>query len=139
MTLGEVITRIRAQCPGFAVVDHVLTSPATYLYPTALVGPVRDVANPPYINIPGGYAQDVSTTIGVYFVLERRQNGATGFSEADILDALRLSLRTALVNWAPSGVIEPLRYAGGQLAPFDGSGVVTWRDDYSTVFEMRFP
>lgn len=139
MTLGEVISRIQAQCPEFALVDHVLTSPATYPYPVALVGPVRNVGEPPGINIPGGYAQEVSVTFGVYIVLERRQNGVADFGAADAFDALCLSLRTALVNWLPTGCWQPVMYAGGQLAPYDGSGVVTWREDFSTIFEMRFP
>ena len=62
MMLGDVITRIRAQCPGFALVDHVLTSPITYPYPTALLAPVRNQGQPPLVNIPGGYAQDVVTS-----------------------------------------------------------------------------
>lgn len=138
MMLGDVITRIRAQCPGFALVDHVLTSPITYPYPTALLAPVRNQGQPPLVNIPGGYAQDVVSTFGVYIVVERRQNGVADFGQGTLFDTLCQSLRTALVNWTPPGAVQPLMYAGGEMAPYD-QGLVTWRDDYSTIFEMRMP
>lgn len=138
MTIAEIISRIRAQCPGFALVDHVLTSPITYPYPAALVAPVKNHGAPPFVNIAGGYAQDITTIFGVYIVLERRQNGAADFGQAALFDTLCTSLRAALVNWTPSGVICPVQYAGGEMAPYD-QGVVTWREDFSTEFEMRVP
>ena len=138
MTLGDVITRIRLQCPGFLLVDHVLTSPITYPYPTALVAPVRNQGQPPFVNIPGGYAQDVVTTFGVYIIVERRQNGVADFGQGTLFDALCTSLRAALVNWTPPGAVQPISYAGGEMAPYD-QGIVTWRDDYSAIFEMRYP
>lgn len=138
MTLAEVIARIEAQCPGFATVDHVLTSPATYPLPAALVAPVRNRPDPPRIMSPGAYSQDVASVIGVYIVLERRQNGAADSGTADTFDTLTASLRAALVNWQPAGLSEPIFYAGGEMAPYD-TGVFTWREDFSALFEMRLP
>lgn len=138
MTTGEWIARIKAQCPIFAEVDHVLTSPAAYPYPAALICPVRNKAAEPNVMIAGAMAQDVQITMGIYVVLERRQNGAADYGAADKFDTACAQLRAALVNWSPSGAIEPVTYGGGEMAPY-GDGVVTWREDFHTIIEMRFP
>jgi hypothetical protein len=136
MTLSEVITRIQQQCPGFAFVGHVLTGPAVYSLPAALVVPVRYTAVPPRINYAGAFSQDVAATIGVYLVLRRQENGPFDSGAADEFDALTSSLRTALVSWHPSSLTYPIIYAGGEMAPYD-AGMFTWRDDFSARFEMR--
>lgn len=138
MTLGEIIIRIREQCPEFALVDHVLTSPVSYPYPAALVAPVDKRASPPSINIAGGFAQDVAMMVGVYIVLERRQDGPGDFGGADMFDTLCASLQAALVNWSPDGALRPTFYEGGKMAPYD-AGVVTWREDFSVEYEVRYP
>lgn len=138
MTIGEVIDRIRSQCPDFAEVNHVLTSPATMTYPAALVSPVRNVASKPVTFGTSNYQQDVNSVIGVYIVMERRQNGAFDSGTSDLFDILTTSLRAALVNWKPSGLIQQIFYAGGEMAPYD-QGLVTWREDFSAKFTMETP
>lgn len=138
MRIADAIARIKAQCPGFAYVDHLLTSSADFDRPAALVAPVRVVGVDPRIFIPGGYSQDVSWILGVYIVLDRRQNGVTGSGTADLFDDLTTSLRAALVNWSAPATVQPLTYAGGEMAPY-GTGLVTWREDFTAISEMRFP
>lgn len=138
MTLAELIERVRVQCPEFAYVDHVLTSAATYPYPAALISPVEKRASPPAISIAGGFAQDVALMFGVYIVMERRQNGIADFGGADLFDTLCASLQAALVNWEPTAIIRPVFYDGGKMAPYD-AGVVTWREDFSVEYEVRYP
>jgi len=137
MTLGDVIARIQTQCPGFATVDHVLTSPSDFTRPAALITPVRYRGDAPRINTPGGYSQDVAMIFGVFIVLERRQDGTLDNGAADQFDTLLAELRDALVNWAAPDLYQPVAYAGGELAPYE-PGNVTWRDDYSAEFDMRF-
>ena len=138
MRISDVITRISAECPGFEYVDHILTSAADFARPAALVAPVRSIGARPSINIPGGYSQDVELILGVYIVLDRKQNGATGSGAADQFDDLVVDLRAAMINWAASGLIEPITYAGGEMAPYEPS-VVTWREDFRALFEVRYP
>lgn len=138
MNLGDIIARIQDKCPEFATVDHVLTSPADFARPAALVAPVSNRAAPPNIVITGGFAQDVASIVGVFIVIERRQSGSYDNGAADVFDTLTRSLRTALVNWNPGDLIQPITYAGGVMDAFQ-PGNVTWRDDYSAEFEMRFP
>lgn len=136
MNIGDIVNRITAECPGFAHIDHLLTSPVDYKYPAALITLVKNRGEAPHINIPGGYAQDVFMTFGVYIVLERRQSGAANHGGADTFDNLLTSLRAALVNWQPDGLLAPVTYAGGEMAPYE-TGLVTWRDDYGAQFEIR--
>jgi hypothetical protein len=138
MTLAEIVERIKDQCPDFAHIDHVLTSPVTHAYPAALIVPVDKQASPPRINIPGGFSQDVTLIVGVYIVLERRQNGIADYTGADLFDTLCAQLQAALVNWTPTGAIQPMFYAGGKMAPYD-AGVITWREDFSVDYEVRYP
>lgn len=145
MTLGDVIARIQSQCPGFAHVDHVLTSPADFTRPAALVTPVRYRGAQPTTMFPGSYEQDVDMVFGVFLVLERRQNGVLDNGTADEFDTLLTSVRAALVNWPSDGaglaalsMTQPITYAGGELAPYE-PGNVTWRDDYAAQIEMRMP
>lgn len=139
MKIGDIVDRIRTECPGFAHVDHLLTSPVDYGYPAALVTLVKAVGRSPNINISGAYAQDVAMTFGVYIVLARRQSGVADHGGADSLDYLLTSLRAALVNWLPPDqpdLLAPVEYAGGEMAPYE-AGLVTWRDDYGVQFDMR--
>ena len=138
MKIGDVIARIQQACPDFATVDHLMTSPSDFEKPAALVTPVRNRGSAPSIMIPGAYDQDVSSIIGVYVILERRQNGAFDNGVADLFDTLTTSLRTALVNWYPTGLIQPIVYAGGEMAPYE-TGLVAWREDFAIEFEMRLP
>ena len=138
MRISDIIARIKAQCPGFVYVDHILTSSATFARPAALVAPVKNIGIGPRTNIPGGYSQDVEMIFGAYIVLDRKQNGVTGAGTADQFDDLTVSLRAAMINWAATGLIEPITYAGGEMAPYE-TGLVTWRDDFRALFEVRYP
>lgn len=137
MTFTDFIDRIRSECPTFAHVDHVLMSAVNYSYPAALIAPVENRGEPPRINIPGAYAQDVESMIGVYIVMERRQDGAADFGGADLFDTLCAELRAALINWQPSWALSPVTYTGGRMAPYD-AGIVTWREDFAVQFEVRY-
>lgn len=138
MTFTEFIDRIREQCPDFAYVDHVLMSATSYEYPAALIAPVETRGEPPAINIPGAYAQDIGAVVGVYIVMERRQNGVADYGGAELFDKLVASLRAALINWEPDWALGPVTYAGGRMAPYD-AGIVTWREDFAVQFEVRYP
>lgn len=138
MRISEIIERIKLQCPGFAYVDHILTSSAMFDRPAALVAPVKNMGMAPRINIPGGYSQDVEIIFGVYIVMDRKQNDTIGAGTADTFDDLTVALRAALINWAANGLIEPITYAGGDMAPYD-TGIVTWREDFRALIEVRYP
>jgi hypothetical protein len=136
MAFAPVVARIKEQCPDFAYVEHILTSAATYPLPAALVVPVKIDAIGPRINIPGGYAQDMEMTVGIYIVMPRRQDNSGVAEGAELFDSLCAQLRAALVNWTPPEAVQPMEYAGGQMAPYE-PGVVTWREDFLVRNEMR--
>lgn len=137
MNLADFVERIRSECPDFAHVDHILTSATGYDYPAALITPVDKRADAPRINIPGAFAQDVTLLVGVYIIMERRQSGAGDHGGADLFDRLCASLQAALINWEPTGALAPVIYEGGKMAPYD-AGIVTWREDFSVQYEVRY-
>lgn len=138
MKLTQIIEQIKTQCPDFALVDHVLSSAATYPYPAALVTPVESRSLSEPNDFAGSYRQDIQLVVGVYVVIERRQNQIADLGGAEQFDTLCASLRAALINWQPDGAIRPVSYAGGKMAPYD-AGVVTWREDFIVEFEVRSP
>lgn len=138
MNLTQIVERIQVQCPAFVLVDHVLSSPITYPYPTALVVPVesRSISDPN--DFEGSYRQDIQLVVGVYIIIERRQNQIGDLGGAEQFDTLCAAVRAALINWQPTGANRPMSYAGGKMAPYD-AGVVTWREDFTVDFEVRSP
>lgn len=135
MRLSVVLLRLRAQCPGFATVDHALTSPSDYAYPAAMVVPVKRLARPN--GLLGTHAQMVELTFGVHIILQRRQDGVTGYGAADDFDDLCAEVMAALKAWTPdTSIYKPMDYAGGLIAPFQ-QHAVTWRDDFATTYDIR--
>jgi hypothetical protein len=135
MRLAVVIDQIKAQCPSFSYVGHILESNEEIAYPAALVGPVKSIASENdalEVNI-----QQVTDLIGVWIVLSRRRDGVLDYGAADELDDLREELRAGLILFSPDPAeYEPLSYAGGMLAPY-APGVSTWREDFKTEFQLR--
>ncbi len=136
MSFRNIVLRIKEQCPDFVFVDHVLTCPARYDLPAAIITPVKTDAEPPRIITPGAYSQDTLLTVGIYVVVPRRQDAVADVDGAELFDRLCDALRAALVNWQPDWAIEPMQYAGGMMAPYE-PGVVTWREDFIVRNELR--
>ena len=133
MKVSEIVARVAAECPGFAHVDHAMTGKDGFEYPAAFVAPIRTTADYPRVR---GLAQMTRQTWGVYIVMPKRtDNGAD--SAVDDLDALRLELRAALINWRPSAApvtTHPLHYAGGELT--EREGLVCWREDFAADIDL---
>jgi len=90
---STVLARIRGQCPGFAQVDHALTSAAQNDYPAAFVAIAKMTADPN--GLLGVHSQMVRLTVRVYVVVERRQDVGAAFGAADQWDDLVAALRAA--------------------------------------------
>lgn len=134
MITQAIIARIKLQCPGFATVDHALTSAADMPLPAALVSPVKAMAEP--AQLMPIHSQIERTIYGVYILIERRQDGIATGSLVD-LDTLRASLRAALKGWSPDATIhEEVELAGGALETYR-PGVVAWREDFASQTEHR--
>jgi len=135
MRLGSIIDQIKASCPSFESVDHVLSGTEVTSFPAALVGPVKSTAAPNdalEVNI-----QRVADLIGVWIVLSRRRDGDADYGAADELDNLRVELRSGLLLFSPDpSEFSPLSYAGGMLAPY-APGASTWREDFVTEHHLR--
>ena len=137
MRFADFIERVKDQCPDFGHVAHLLMSTTSYDYPAALLSPVESRGESPRINIPGAFSQDVELIVGVFIVLDRRQDGPADHGNADLLDRLSAAVKAALINWQPDWALAPITYAGGRLAPYD-AGIVTWREDFAVQFEVRY-
>jgi hypothetical protein len=136
MMIADIIARIREQCPDFQYVSHVFVGGAAMATPAALVTPVRHRAAAPFVFGPSAYCQKVSMIFGVYIVIGRQENGDFDQGAADQFDDLTSSVRDALTNWQAPGLIAPVIYAGGEIAPYE-AGLVAWREDFSGEFELR--
>ena len=135
--VSQLIARVQATCPGFAMVDHALTSAGTLTYPAAMISPLMVKSGP------AGYSsyhiQTLTQTFGVYVLLRRTQDGLTGSGAADEFDDLVAELRAGIPHWTPdTALYAPFSYEGGQLDRWD-QGVACWRDDFSTTYDLRLP
>ena len=134
MRTKAIIDRIRAECPGFAQVDHALSSAEDLDYPAALVSPVQAQAGPERLLM--YHRQIERLTFGVFIMVERRRDGIADAGAADELDDLRAELRAALIGYTP----DPARFtglaaAGGRLDQWR-PGIAGWREDFSTEPEI---
>ena len=136
MRTAVLMDRIRAECQGFAAVDHALTSAADLAYPAALVTPSKAEALPEGTVGQGVHSQLVTQTFSVFVLLARSQDGIVGYGKADDLDDLTEALRAALVGWQPDPDASTVQFAGGMLDRFH-TGIVCWREDYSLETELR--
>jgi hypothetical protein len=133
MRTSDLIARIEGECPGFAMVDHALTSAAEMTYPAAMVTPSKEDADPDGTVGQGAHTQEITQTYSIFFILERNQ--ATG--KTDELDDLRDEVHAALLGWELDADHGPMNFVGAMLDRFH-TGVVCWRADYSTETQMRF-
>lgn len=136
MNITAFIDRVAAQCPSFGEVSHILTSSAALTYPAALIGPVEARSPGAQAYGWGTHVQTVTQKVGVYIVLERRQDGLVGHGVAEQLEALCAELQQALVGWMPAGAREPVNYLGGTLTTY-ADGLFCWREEFSHSYEIR--
>lgn len=134
MNLDAVIAQLRAEAPSFA--DRVagaanfadamegevaLALPAAYVIPLEEEASENDSLN--------GLRQLVTERIGVVLHLDNAvANGGDRRGQAPVasVDALRLEVFAAILNWAPAGslaVVRGLEYAGAQLLKIDRARV----------------
>lgn len=97
--------------------------PACYVYPLA-----DDTGNA-YDVLPG--RQSVTQTVSVLIVV--RPVESDGISTYASLDALRASVRDALLGWIPDGCYDDVRFAGGQAEDII-DGDLVWEDRYVTRY-----
>lgn len=135
MRLRDVVNRLKAECPGFQHIGHALTSSAQYDYPAAFVAPVKVTAQPS--GLLGSHRQMTTRTVGVFVVLDRKQDDAPDAGNDDLLDDLCADLRAALMGWQAPGADMPFDYAGGELSQM--RDLVGWREDFSVTTELRMP
>lgn len=135
MRTADLIARVQATCPGFDVVGHALTSSADDGLPAALITPSKVEALPDTLFGLGIHSQIVIQTFSIFILLRRAQDTNTT-SKADDLDDLTDQLRAALVGWQIDGDHTPMNLTGAMLDKFH-TGVVCWREDYSTETELR--
>lgn len=129
ISILSVVTRLRANCPSLAQVDHALTSSAQNAYPAAFVA-MRTAQGdePAFIGV---QSQMIRQVISIYYVAERAQTDAP----AQQLEAAVAEVMATLRGWQPGPEYQPFSYVGGELDQKDGRAC--WRDDYQTSHEER--
>lgn len=102
--------------------------------PAAFVHPLSDSAAPN--SLVSGVDQRITVRFAVLLcVRDARPKMLQGRSLTQ-LDAVRESVRTALLNWQPAGASDVCTFAGGNLRDV-GSGHLWWQDDYLTAHHWR--
>jgi len=134
--LADVVRRIYEECPSFASVQHAITSGGQDALPSALVSPVRYIADPPP-QMTGFIMQPVRMMVGVFIQVDREQDPYPDYPLATLLDVLQAEVRGALVGWVAPGADLPFDYVGGELAPYKNDGPAIWREDFATATEIR--
>lgn len=80
-------------------------------------------------------SQRVSRTAGVLLAV-RNLKSARGDAAREDLEALRTSVRTALLNWEPDSDHEPMSFVGGALLKVSDQ-VLWWLDEFETAYQAR--
>ena len=57
-------------------------------------------------------------------------------ADSAALDPIRAVLQTTLVNWEPTGAMEPLQYNGGAIADLYAD-LIWWEDHFTTAYLLR--
>jgi hypothetical protein len=135
MDISLVIQQIRTYCPALGgrvggAADFetgietviAITDPATgrLAYPSAVVIPLEDDAEPNSLPLGGGLQQIVTETVGVIVEFDATAD-RRGQSAVSQVEAMKYVLFGALLNWPinPDRTPTGLYYDGGELLTFD--------------------
>lgn len=109
-------------------IEGVTALPAAFVVPLAESAGENDFE----MNV---VQQDVSALFGVVLAV-RDISDAVGGQVQDALDALRVLVREALINWQPTPDMDPCTFAGGQVIGMRDQ-VLFWQDDFVTGYLIR--
>lgn len=137
--IGEIIARTKEQCgETFRIIggagdlaqvkDQPLALPAAYVF-------VKDEASEPNARATGPSLQITALDIGIVIVTANLGDGRGAAAAADI-EALKTSIRDALVGWNPPSAASAVQNIGGQMVKTVG-GTVWWEHTVSTSFYVR--
>lgn len=101
--------------------------------PAAFVLPLRELAKENEQDT--GVLQRTSVRFGVLLAV-RNVRDARGAASSQDLKALRASVFTALLGWAPTADHDPVTYAAGQIMLLS-KGVLWWQDEFITAYYVR--
>lgn len=108
--------------------EGITTTPAAFVVPLAESAGENDFE----MNV---VQQQVPALFGVILAV-RDISDAVGGQVQDALDALRVLVRDALVNWQPTPDMDPCIFAGGQVIGMRDQ-VLYWQDDFITSYQIR--
>jgi len=64
------------------------------------------------------------------------QDDLEGVDNSAAMDAVRLAVNAALLNWVPSEGCTPVEFVGGGLV-YSKDGLLLWKDDFTTEHYLR--
>lgn len=138
MTPASIILRLREQCPelrlvgGAAQLESAIE--ALTATPAAFVLPARESATEsPFMD--QTVQQEVLAEFAVVIAAANLADDE-GAAARESLQAVRDSVRTALLGWTPDDAMSGCEFVSGELAQFKDS-LLWWTDSYSTTFLLR--
>lgn len=139
LDLSLVCDRLRAEVAQLKVVggpaeletvrEQTPALPAAYVIPARETADVNEFANQVT-------EQDVSLEFEVAIGV-RNLADADGEAALQSLRPVRGAIRAALLGWAADADSYNIEYARGELAAFDGDGVLWWTDTYRCGYLIR--
>lgn len=100
--------------------------------PAAFVIPVAETAGPS--RLVNAVRQQVAARIGVVLAIGGHAD-PRGEGAAEDIEAVRKSVRDALLGWAPTADDEPLTFVRGAAVAFK-DGVLWWLDEFQSGFTI---
>jgi len=139
MILQPTQDRLKAQVPTLKLVDGAAafsalkTNPPKSKQPAAYVLPIADAATPNAVAT--AVRQTGTERIAVALALGNLKD-SRGATASEQMEAIRVSVRGALVGWSPATGFEVYLYAGGRVIDMKG-GVVWHQLEFTTQFQIN--
>ena len=137
MDLASIIKRLSEQSAELRFVGGSADIPsqsAPAKRPSAFVYPL--IEQPAANTLVSGVDQRVQVRFAVLLCVTDARPGIHQGRTLTELEAVRESVRIALLNWQPPNASDICEFAGGQLQAM-GDGLLWWQDDYQTAEHWR--
>lgn len=133
MRLCAIRDRLADECRDFRSVLLALSGATPPGYPSAYVIPLSESADANALF--GVHEQRTRARFAVEIMLKHAGQAATGGPAQEDLEDLRDAVYAALAGWTPEGM-GAIDFEGGKLLDF-GTGMVVWRDEFTTEYFRR--
>lgn len=138
--LATVEARLKTNALSLKKIDGVVNleaalkkPPPKDKQPAAFVLPVSDTAG--QNNLVNAVSQRIAETFGVVLCLGNLSDSVGG-TATEKLEAIKIEVMDALINWEPTAAHDPVTYKSGRVVAMH-NGVVWWLLEFNTAHHYR--